>query len=109
MKNFKNGKGNLMINFTNTDIDKIKTIFEELQQKCFEDDKNNIYFKIEENYQGRFFEYANYAIITDLPYNIVIYLISKALEIDNVDSCDIIERLNNLSVDDFGKNAKIYY
>ena len=95
-----------MINFTNTDINKIKTIFEELQQECFEDD---IYFKIEENYQGRFFEHAQYAIITNLPYNVVVYLISKALEMDNVDSCDIIERLNNLSVDDFGKDAKIYY
>jgi hypothetical protein len=96
-----------MINFTKTDIDKIKIVFNEFKElQCFD---YEIYFKIEEDYQGRFFEYANYAIITNLPYNAVIYLISKALEMDNIDSCDIIERLNNLSIDDFGKDAKIYY
>jgi len=94
-----------MIEFTELEIDRIKTLFNEFKE-CFDYD---VYFKIETDYQGRFHEFANYAIITNIPYNQVIYLISKTLEIDNTDSCDIIERLQDLSVDDFGKNAKIYY
>ena len=65
--------------------------------------------KIIEDYRGRFHENPEAAYITNVNPMILSVAILQVYNKDNLYLEDFIEEIQNLSVDDFGKEDKIYY
>jgi hypothetical protein len=87
-------------------INKSKEFFENIE-KTLKDQGFDT--QILEDYHGRFFEYAQAALATDAPAPIVHYLIGEELKKQGASISDIINELENLSHDDWGKDMKLYY
>jgi len=60
--------------------------------------------KYMKEYAGRFFEVADYVLATNAPKNLVIALIGCELE-----KGDTIDKIEQLSMDELGKDHLLYY